>query len=86
LNDIGILSVKERAAFLLDTFRRKRKGILEAPDWSETELSEMGKVMKAFIKSKQLERRLLRARIDHLELMSRVGVESPRDYWLNLNP
>lgn len=80
LRDLELFTIGERAEYLLGKYTEKYKKLLNAPKWSEEELSSMGENMRAFVKYKAAESDYFRLRIENLKEASGMHI-GPIQYW-----
>ena len=57
------LTISEKRRYIQSKYREKYQKLLESPDWTESELAELGPTMKSHVVSSQNTKRLLRQRL-----------------------
>lgn len=66
LGDRVILTVKDRAAYLVKTYRQRYQALLKMPEWGEDELNDVSPDLRASILHAASQQAMLRGRIAHL--------------------
>lgn len=74
LGSAAYFTVRERALYLIDRYRRANHSDLTFPDWDEEELESMAPKMRQAIRGRLSKRRLIRLKIDNLERVC-LGLE-----------
>jgi len=70
LGDRPILTVQERAAFLVRAYRKHYQTLLKMPEWTDEELDDLQSSLRASILHALREQAVLKNRIAHLLLVS----------------
>ena len=70
LGDRYLLTVRERAAYLLRRYRARYARLLATPEWTDEELDELGDRLRRVIIGAQMERADVLRRLNHLRLVA----------------
>lgn len=63
INDFGSANVQRRREIAHDRMRRRYRNVLSAPDWSESDLAELGRTLRNGVESRQLKKQAVNSRI-----------------------
>ena len=66
----GLLSIAGRAGYLVSRLADRHKKLLETPDWSNEDLEELEGRLRTHVKSLQLKKKLVKARISYAQSVS----------------
>ena len=70
LGDRLYFSIPSRAAYLLGTYERRYKKLLQQPDWSDEEIEELGPSMRTSIIQTMKDKNEVRRQLEFLTLVA----------------
>lgn len=81
LQNVWLLTISERAGYLIERYNKKYKKILNQPDWEPWELEELGKNMLQIVTSNLNKKKLIIERLDFLMNVYSEPDLTPQDIW-----
>ena len=71
LSNVPLHTVQDRAAFLYEKYQKRYKSIINAPDWTKKELSELSGRLKKQVSQKQKLKKIINEKL--LNLRTQAG-------------
>jgi hypothetical protein len=82
LSNVWLLTISERAGFLIEKYNKKYKKILKQPNWEEWELDELGENMLKIVLSNIKKKEYIIKRLNFLMLVYNEQDLTPQDIWV----
>jgi hypothetical protein len=72
-------TIPSRAAYLLGTYERRYKKLLNQPDWSDEEIEELGPSLRTSTIQSMKDKNEVRRQLEHLTLVAEERIEVTLD-------
>ena len=70
LSNLMVITIAERAGYLVSRLVDRHKKLLDSPDWSEEEFEELEGRLRKHVKSLQTKKKVIKARIAYAQSVS----------------
>jgi hypothetical protein len=78
LHNKPLVTIAERANWLLIRLKKK---LDKMPVWEKSEMTQLGRCLRAVVEAGQLKRKKTERRVEHLEQVAQLRGLTPERYW-----